>query len=479
MSKQLSRREFLKTLGLFGGVTAFNFSVLQKNEAELAEIVKAANESRPAALYGRPFWVKQVSEVPLGMGVMTEEYKRFNPVKTQFGSFAKYVGEEKANELRALNGKNTAEWMKEGRPGYNLRDRAFANASNLLNMVSGPFGGDNVGIQSWQPMPWTMGLRKQAAELGVKYDVPPEIAARDVKAAARHFGSAITGITVIDKRLINSHHSSGREIVFEDAEQPYSDEEKFVIPNSFKYAITLASRMPVEAHLRTPSAISSGATRLGYSEMAWVSGNLAEFIRGLGYHAIPMKNDFCSTVAFGVLSGVGELGRTNRLVTPEYGTLVRLSVVLTDLPLAVDSPIDAGISQFCVRCKKCAEACPSGALSMEDEPTFDVPEGYEWVNPGHKAWWPDQRKCYSYWQEITTGCGTCFSVCPWSKKDKAWLHDMVKITAATTPAFDSFFRTMDDAFGFEVKNSDQEQDAWWELDLPEYGIDTTQGHRSV
>lgn len=478
MPNKLSRREFLKTLGLFGGVAAINFKVLNNNKADLMDIVAAAEENQPAALQGRPFWVKAVPEVTLGMGVMKDDYQRWDPSRTQFGSFAKYVGEDEANRLRALRGQNTVQWMQEERPGYTLRDRSFANASNLVNMTSGPFGGDDVGIQSWQPMPWTMGLRQQAAEAGVTYDVPPDVAARDVKAAARHFGTAITGITTIDKRLINTMHSSGRPIVFEDTDMPYSDEEKFVIPNSFKYAITLANRMAFEAHMRTPSAISSGATRQGYSSMAWVSGNLAEFIRGLGYHAIPMKNDFCSTVAFGVLSGVGELGRTNRLVTPEYGPLVRLSTVLTDLPLAVDSPIDAGVAEFCVRCKKCAEACPSGALSFEDEPSFDVPEGFEWVNPGHKAWWPDQPKCYSYWQEITTGCGTCFSACPWAKKDEAWLHEMVKVTAAATPAFDSFMRTMDDAFGYGLKNSDQEQSDYWELDLPEYGFDTTQAHRS-
>ena len=31
-------------------------------------------------------------------------------------------------------------------------------------------------------------------------------------------------------------------------------------------------------------------------------------------------------------------------------------------------------------------------------------------------------------------------------------------------------RTMDDAFGYGVEKN---QDAWWNLDMPAYGIDTT------
>ena len=60
MPNKLSRREFLKTLGLFGGVAAINFKVLNNNKADLMDIVAAAEENQPAALQGRPFWVKAV-----------------------------------------------------------------------------------------------------------------------------------------------------------------------------------------------------------------------------------------------------------------------------------------------------------------------------------------------------------------------------------------------------------------------------------
>lgn len=475
MKDKLDRRTFIKALGV-GGVGAV---AAARYPREMRDLVAEANANRPKGLWDRPFWVKPVSEVTLGMGEITNEYERWNPVNDQFHSFAKYIGEEEANRLNTLGEENEAKWLREGRPGYALRDRALANGANLVNMTTGPFGGDDVGIQSWQPMPWTMGLMKKAQGLGVRYEAPPEVAARDVKAAARLYGAAITGITELDRRLVYSHHGSLKPIVFEETEMPYSDDEKYVIPSRFNRVVALAVRQSPETHYRTPSPLSAAAVRLGYSEMSWTAGMVAEFIRGLGYHAIPVKNDFASTVGFSVLAGVGELARTNRVVTPEYGALVRLALVFTDLPMAVDSPIDAGISEFCVRCKKCAEACPSSALSTEEYPSFDKPADYGWVNAGHKAWWPNQVNCYSYWKEITTGCGICHSVCPWSKKDRAWLHEMVKVTAASTPAFDRFMRRMDDAFGYGLRNSDEEQAAWWELDLPDYGYDSSHGHRKV
>lgn len=112
--------------------------------------------------------------------------------------------------------------------------------------------------------------------------------------------------------------------------------------------------------------------------------SLAEFIRGLGYQAIPSINDTAQSVPFAIDAGLGELSRLNKLVTPEFGAAVRLCKVFTDMPMACDSPIRSGVEDLCRQCKRCAEACPSRALSFDDEPSFNT-RG-PWNNPGHKAW---------------------------------------------------------------------------------------------
>jgi reductive dehalogenase len=147
--------------------------------------------------------------------------------------------------------------------------------------------------------------------------------------------------------------------------------------------------------------------------------------------------------------------------------MVRIFTLITDLPVATDKPIDAGIMEFCKSCKKCAEACVPGALSLEDAPTWEIQGG--WNNVGHKTWYENAVKCMTYWrEEAQTNCGTCFAVCPFAKEDKAWIHDWVKGGIATVPMLDGFFRTMDDSFGYGLKDPE----SWWYEDLPELGINT-------
>jgi len=176
----------------------------------------------------------------------------------------------------------------------------------------------------------------------------------------------------------------------------------------------------------------------------------------LGYEAIPCVNDTAQSVPFAVDAGIGELGRLNKLVTPEFGPAVRLCKVITDLPMACDKPIDFGLVEFCKRCKKCAEACPSRSLSFDDEPSFKT-KG-PWNNPGHKAWFEDSYKCLQYWQKSNSACGVCLASCPYTKGARAWMHEAVKATASVAPGTDGFFRIMDNAFGYG-RQHDPEQ--WW------------------
>jgi reductive dehalogenase len=228
-----------------------------------------------------------------------------------------------------------------------------------------------------------------------------------------------------------------------------------------KWVVAMAIPMDLDLLSRAPTSLGDAATGLGYSHSAFAVASLAEFIRGLGYQAIPSVNDTALSVPFAVEAGIGELSRLNKLVTPEFGPAVRLCKVFTDLPMACDKPVDFGLVEFCKKCKKCAEACPSRALSFDDEPSFKT-RG-PWNNPGHKAWFEDSYKCFRYWQKVDNGCGICLASCPYTKGSQAWIHSVVKATAAVTPAADGFFRIMDNAFGYGRRH-DPEQ--WLTKDPP-------------
>lgn len=444
----MDRREFFKC-GLGGAALAAGGGLASAEASSNSEGVPQ----------GHPWWVKTLEKPKLAID--DKVYSRFKAQNNVFGSFPKYYGREKMRELYRKSREDTMKYYKEKRPGYRLEDRALADASWVISRL----GGLNRGTRSWNRK-----FISTPEERGIeKYKASPEEAARLIKAAARYFGAATTGITILDRRHINSEER-GKKIVFEKVDKPNGNEEKLVIPDKCKYAIAVSILMSIDNIQCSPTAISSAGSAMGYSRAEFLVAGLAEFIRGLGYTAIPSVNDLGSSVAIALDAGLGELGRTNRLISPEYGPMVRLAKVLTDLPLATDKPIDFGLQEFCKACKRCAEACPSGCLSIKDEPDFDVCG--PWNNPGHQAWFEDAPKCLAYWQESTSGCSICIAVCPWSKKEKTIIHEIVKTASVKMPFLAGFFTSMDEAFGY---GRQKRADKWWKLNLPEYGIDTTQG----
>lgn len=326
-------------------------------------------------------------------------------------------------------------------------------------------GGLNRGTRFWTSHS-AIPPEKRGVE---RYQASPGEAARLIKAAARFFGAAKTGITTLDRRHISAM-GRGKKIIFEAVNEPYENDEKLAIPDKCRYAVAMAVQMSLDNIQCAPTAISQAGSTLGYSRCELLVAGLAEFIRGLGYVAIPSVNDLGSSVAIAYDAGLGEMARTNRLITPEYGPTVRLCKVITDLPLATDKPIDFGLLEFCKVCKRCAEACPPGSLSFDDEPSFEV-KG-EWNNPGHQAWFEDSPRCFAFWQESTSNCSICLAVCPWAKKDKTLIHEIIKASSAKIPALDNLFTRMDVVFGYGREKS---AERWWHLDHPEYGIDTTRG----
>jgi reductive dehalogenase len=128
-----------------------------------------------------------------------------------------------------------------------------------------------------------------------------------------------------------------------------------------------------------------------------------------------------------VEAGLGEVARTGFCVTPEVGGNCRMAVVTTDLPMAVDRPIDYGVAEFCRKCKICAEQCPSGAISRADSSEGMMIRGYE-------HWFINNGACYNHWRESMgpMGCRLCVAVCPYSRKDN-WMHDLARQVDSRDP----------------------------------------------
>ncbi len=87
-------------------------------------------------------------------------------------------------------------------------------------------------------------------------------------------------------------------------------------------------------------------------------------------------------------AGIGWIGRNNLLVTPRFGARVRLTTVLTNMPLKVDQPIPFG----CGNCQACLASCP--ALSIKENPRdFDHLGCYSQIRALVKAAGISQNIC--------------------------------------------------------------------------------------
>ncbi len=327
--------------------------------------------------------------------------------------------------------------------GYTMRDWAFSMAMWYMERWWG-FGNmvGNEGLFTWFPDQAERALRDRM-EPGGKWEVSdPEEMSRNIKKAALHLGASLVGICKVDQRWLYSHRF-----------HPHTHEHTPVeIPAEFQYAVVMAHEMPYELMQTSPAYGGFASTGRGYSMMAFVASSLSHYIRSLGYQAIPTGNDTALSVPIAIDAGLGELGRNGMLITKRFGPRVRLSKVFTDIPLVADKPIEFGVAEFCASCKRCAEECPSGAVS----PGKPTTEGLTISNNnGIYKWYIDPEKCLDFWARNNGSCENCVRVCSFNKLPGR-LHGAVRFSIKNTPWLNPLLVRMDKFFGYgrRVKTED-------------------------
>lgn len=333
-------------------------------------------------------------------------------------------------------------YPKNNKPGYMLKDQALVNASWQLDKLSHKFSekGGGTNLYSWD---WDGRFSFPRVPPGLKLsDIDPVSITQDLKKAARLFGAAMTGVCKLDRRWVyaSSYFISSRGGV--EVENP--------VPDEYKYAIAIAVEMDYDSIMYSPTHPSSAAVGLGYSKMAFVSGLLAQFIRGLGFNAIPSGNHVGLNIPIAIDAGLGEMGRNGLLVTPLLGPRVRLAKIFTDLPLVPDKPIEFGVRDFCMVCGKCAQKCPSKSIDSGPPST----EVHNISNrQGVDTWHINAEKCLAFWADNGTDCSNCIRVCPFNKPP-GLLHDTVRWGINNARWLDRAYLWGDDLMGYgKRKNS--------------------------
>jgi reductive dehalogenase len=248
-------------------------------------------------------------------------------------------------------------------------------------------------------------------------------------------GASSVGICKVDRRWIYSHRFDPRTLDHSAIDD---------ISDTFEYAIVMLHEMDYTLMRTAPAYGENAATGRGYSMMAFMASSVAHFIRDLGYKAIPCGNDTALSIPMAVDAGLGELGRHGLLIAPRFGPRVRISKVLTNLPLVPDKPIEIGVREMCEVCGKCAKACPGQAISF-DKPTT---EGLTVSNNhGIYKWYINPEKCFQFWVRNKGDCANCIRVCVFNKPNTR-SHSFVRWHVKNLPRFDSFYLWMDELFGY-------------------------------
>jgi reductive dehalogenase len=141
--------------------------------------------------------------------------------------------------------------------------------------------------------------------------------------------------------------------------------------------------------------------------------------------------------------------------------------ILTDMPLALTRPIDAGTVRCCATCGICAKACPYDALAKTGGPRWD-----HWAEDEEALLNYSNVGAYYGFRLSRTRCPKCRScqaACPFNSSAKALIHTVVEATAATTTLFNGFLSNMSEFFGYGHKNPND----WWDMDLPIFDLDTS------
>ncbi len=147
-----------------------------------------------------------------------------------------------------------------------------------------------------------------------------------------------------------------------------------------------------------------------------IASRLARSIQKQGYLALPVPASerfdderICAVFSHKLaanLAGLGWIGKSCLLITPENGPRVRWTTILTNAPL---TPTGKPMKDQCGDCRKCVDICPvkafTGSNFNEDE-SRDVRY--------------DARKCELYLENLEkegklSVCGLCIYNCPFGK----------------------------------------------------------------
>lgn len=179
----------------------------------------------------------------------------------------------------------------------------------------------------------------------------------------------------------------------------------------YQNAVVLTLEMSEELIGTTPGPEAEKMNELVYEKLGNLTYKLSDYLRENGF-ATQVAHPHGSMVNFSGLgqeAGLGLIGQSGLLITPEVGPGQKISAIFTSIE---DLPIKEGndhvwITEYCEKCGKCIKACPEKAL-IEKEGCCGNKE-IEFV----------QKLCIG----CSQGCTYCIESCPFNEKGYKYIKN--------------------------------------------------------
>lgn len=173
--------------------------------------------------------------------------------------------------------------------------------------------------------------------------------------------------------------------------------------------------MPLPVVETTPSALHKEVYDTTNRQLDSLAVGLTRYLNRKGYATFPFTRDTYTTMralqenniaAFGHVpaakyAGLGTIGVSHCLLTPEFGPRVRFVSVFTAAQVPAD-PLQS--KELCIKCGLCVDLCPKNAIQPREDRVMGE---------------YDKTACLKMHEELLVNrsnpCGICTKVCPVGK----------------------------------------------------------------
>jgi epoxyqueuosine reductase QueG len=207
--------------------------------------------------------------------------------------------------------------------------------------------------------------------------------------------------------------SAARELVWEQGGEMLS---QFPIALSVGVVMPFAivDQLPRHQEKAVVLAYSTHSYDVLNDRLDQIASRLASMVQRAGHRTFPIRasqtanekklQGLFSHKLAAHQAGLGWIGKSCLLITPEVGPRVRWTSILTDAPLAPGQPMD----QRCGDCRECVNVCPVGAFTGRNFCPSEPREARY-----------DAFKCHAYFRRHEgvpdldrSVCGMCVYICP-------------------------------------------------------------------